>query len=139
MKLTALILLAGILLGGLAGGGCSYYNKGVLKQVAVFAADHDIKPVKQVKVADCVFYNDYSFKIKSSRPGFDRELAALINEARKKESLMLRTEEMKGDTLVMYGEEIKPGDKNYIYALVNAVAGSLNDGSRREFFSLEYQ
>jgi len=109
----------------------------LIKTVTIVVADDVVKPMGRKKVGECSFYEDYSFKIKSDREDIKSQLTAAIKRARQKESLMLRSESMEGDTLVMSGEFLKPGDKNYIYALIVESARLLNEGSRQEFFSLE--
>jgi hypothetical protein len=132
IKLPLIGLL--IVLTGLA--GCAPSNPQT-KNVSIMAANEDGKPIVRKKIGECRFNADYSYQIKCERPEIAQKLAAAIKQARQKESLLLRTEEMVGDKLVMSGEMLKPGDQNYIHALIIESARLLNNDTRGEYFSLE--
>jgi hypothetical protein len=107
------------------------------KTVTIMVANEDGQPIRRQNIGQCAFYADYSFKITSDRPEVVNKLTAAIKRARQKESLLLRTEEKKGDTLVMSGEYLKPGDQNYLHALIIESARLLNEDSPGQYFSLE--
>ncbi|MFA4844172.1 MAG: hypothetical protein WC632_04385 [Candidatus Margulisiibacteriota bacterium] len=109
----------------------------MIKTVEIIVANEDGKPIKRQKAGTCTFFADYSFKISSAQPEVVNKLTAAIKRARQKASLLLRTEEKVGDTLVMSGEMLQPGDQNYIYALIIESTRLLNEESPGQYFSLE--
>jgi hypothetical protein len=113
-----------------------YYNDLVLIKAEIIATNN-ASPVARSKAGELVFYRDYTYKITGAQPELKEKLASAIKAARSKESLLLRYEEKEGDKLVMYGDQVGPEDKNYIFALLNEVAEQLNRTTRDLFYSLE--
>jgi hypothetical protein len=113
-----------------------YYNDPVLIKAEIIATNN-ASPVARSKAGELVFYRDYTYKITGAQPELKEKLASAIKAARSKESLLLRYEEKEGDKLVMYGDQVGPEDKNYIFALLNEVAEQLNRTTRDLFYSLE--
>ena len=112
--------------------------KTMIKTVSIYLSDDAATPTSRKKVGECAFFEDYSFKITAEEEWIKVRLSQAVKSARQKESILLRTEEMKDGALVMSGEMLKPGDKNYIYALIVETANELNRNERKGFFSLEY-
>ena len=136
MRLSLILAVSLILIVALVIGIKTYYNYPVLKKAEIFATK-DAKPVARVKAGELIFYRDYNYKITGAEPELKEKIASAIKAARSKESLLLRYEEKEGDKLVMYGDQIGPEDKNYVFALLNEVAEQLNKTSRDLFYSLE--
>jgi hypothetical protein len=113
-------------------------RKTMTKTVSIYLSDDAATPTSRKKVGECAFFEDHSFKITTEDEWIKVRLSQAIKTARQKESILLRTEEMKNGALVMSGEMLKPGDENYIYALINEAASELNRNERKGFFSLEY-
>jgi len=136
MRLYLIPVVSLILIVALVVGIKIYYNGPVLKKVEIIATN-DANPAARVKAGELIFYRDYTYKITGVQPELKEKLTAAIKAARSKENLLLRYEEKKGDALVMYGEQVGPEDKNYIFALLNEVAEQLNRLTRDLFYSFE--
>lgn len=136
MRIYLVLAVSLMAIAALAVGIKIYYNDLVLIKAEIIATNN-ASPVARSKAGELVFYRDYTYKITGAQPELKEKLASAIKAARSKESLLLRYEEKEGDKLVMYGDQVGPEDKNYIFALLNEVAEQLNRTTRDLFYSLE--
>lgn len=84
-------------------------------------------------------YKDYSFKINSSNREVVRMISRAIKEVLKKGEAFYKYENMEDGKLVMYGETLKKGDKNFIYALIEETEQKLNSYISSGLYRLEYR
>ena len=115
MRIYLVLAVSLMAIAALAVGIKIYYNSPVLIKAGIIATNN-ANPVARAKAGELIFYRDYTYKITGAQPELIEKLASAIKAARSKESLLLRYEEKKGDALVMYGDQVGPEDKNYVFA-----------------------
>jgi hypothetical protein len=137
-NIGVMLLIFCAAIGGCGAGGINGM-KTVVQKFNIKIADDKVSYMKTTLIGECVFYSDNSYDLNVSDSGRRKRIADAIDLVMCEGKAHLHYEDREGGAFIMHSREVKKGEKDFVYALVDAAQKRLNFESKGEIISFEYR
>jgi len=105
----------------------------VIKEVEFFSQNYTEKQNRMEPVGSGTIHDDYTVSLNVPDPGIREKLESAFDASRAADTASLHyCDQGPGGEMIRYGKELGPGDKDYIYAFIDAAQQGCNYNSSGE-------